>query len=58
VGSDYWGGLVDWIQNTMLVNGCIAERELHLFTVVDDAESAAKIILQHARMLQAQEIAE
>ena len=58
VGSDYWGGLVDWIQNTMLANGCIAERELHLFTVVDDAESAAKIILQHARMLQAQEIAE
>jgi len=58
VGSDYWGGLVDWIQNTMLANGCIAEREMHLFTVVDDAESAAKIILQHARMLQAQEIAE
>ncbi|KKL81093.1 hypothetical protein LCGC14_1998180, partial [marine sediment metagenome] len=26
--------------------------------IVDDAEAAAKIILQHARMLQAQEIAE
>ncbi|TNF02950.1 MAG: TIGR00730 family Rossman fold protein [Gammaproteobacteria bacterium] len=58
VGSDYWGGLVDWMQNTMLENGCIAEREMHLFSVVDDAETAAKIILQHARMLQAQEIAE
>ncbi|TNE79718.1 MAG: TIGR00730 family Rossman fold protein [Gammaproteobacteria bacterium] len=58
VGRDYWQGLVDWIKNTMLANECISEREMHLFTVVDDAESAAKIILQHARMLQAQEIAE
>jgi len=58
VGSEYWQGLVDWIKNTMLANGCIEEREMHLFSVVNDAESAAKIILQHARMLQAQEIAE
>ena len=57
LGVDYWSGLVDWMRNTMLANGCIEERELHLFNVVDDAESAAKIILQHARMLQAQEIA-
>jgi len=42
----------------MLENGCVSERDLHLFSLVDDAESAAKIILQHARMLQAQEIAE
>lgn len=58
LGADYWQGLVDWMRKTMLANGCIAERELHLFTIVDDAESAAKIILQHSRTLQAQEIAE
>lgn len=58
LGSEYWQGLVEWIKNTMLSHGCIEEREMHLFSVVDDAESAAKIILQHARMLQAQEIAE
>lgn len=58
LGADYWRGLIDWMRNTMLANGCINERELHLFSVVDDAESAAKTILQHARMLQAQEIAE
>ncbi|WP_461480799.1 LOG family protein [Porticoccus sp.] len=58
LGTEYWQGLVDWIKTTMLSHGCIAERELHLFSLVDDAESAAKIILQHARMLQAQEIAE
>ncbi len=58
LGADYWQGLVDWMRKTMLTNGCIEERELHLFTIVDDAESAAKVILQHSRMLQAQEIAE
>jgi uncharacterized protein (TIGR00730 family) len=58
LGTDYWQGLIDWMKNTMLANGCINERELHLFNVVDDADAAAKIILQHARMLQAQEIAE
>jgi len=58
LGVEYWQGLIDWMRKTMLANGCIEERELHLFSVVDDAESAAKIILQHARMLQAQEIVE
>lgn len=58
IGTDYWQGLMDWMRNTMLANGCINERELHLFSVVDDAEAAAKTILQHARMLQAQEVAE
>lgn len=58
LGKDYWQGLIDWMRNTMLANGCINERELHLFSVVDDAEAAAKTILQHTRMLQAQEIAE
>lgn len=58
LGAEYWQGLVDWMRKTMLVNGCVEEGELHLFTIVDDAESAAKIILQHSRMLQAQEISE
>jgi uncharacterized protein (TIGR00730 family) len=56
LGVDYWQGLIDWMRDTMLASGSINERELHLFSVVDDAESAAKIILQHARMLQAQEM--
>lgn len=58
LGTEYWQGLIDWMRNTMLKNGCISERELHLFSVVDDAEAAAKVILQHSRMLQAQEIVE
>lgn len=58
LGAEYWQGLIDWMRKTMLGNGCISERELHLFSVVDDADAAAKIILQHSRMLQAQEIEE
>lgn len=54
LGSDYWSGLLDWMKNTMLEEGCIDEKDLHLFSVVDEPEDAAKIILQHMRMLQAQ----
>lgn len=40
VGSDYWGGLLDWFKKTLLANGMIAEEDLNLFRVVDTAEDA------------------
>ena len=40
VGSDYWGGLLDWFKKTLLTNGMIAEEDLNLFRVVDSAEDA------------------
>lgn len=58
VGKNYWRGLIDWVSSTMLDNGCINEKELHLFSVVDDAESAAKIILNNALTLQAHKTVE
>ncbi len=55
VGKDYWGGLVDWIEHSMREQGCISDDEMRLFSVVNDAEAAAKIIFQHIRTLKAQE---
>lgn len=43
-GSDYWGGLVDWIKNTMLEWGTISEKDLDLFQISDDPNEAADII--------------
>lgn len=40
VGSDFWGGLLDWFQNTLLKNGMIAEEDLNLYRVVDTADEA------------------
>lgn len=36
VGVDFWQGLVQWLQGTLLRNGTISEHDMHLFKVVDD----------------------
>ncbi len=45
VGTAYWGGLVDWLRNTVLPGGKIAEKDLDLFTVTDDPAEAVRIIV-------------
>ena len=47
VGVAYWAGLVDWIKQRMLEEGCISEAELELFQLVDNSEQAAQVILRH-----------
>ena len=39
VGAEFWGGLITWLQNTLLRAGTISEEDLHLFKVVDDTAS-------------------
>ena len=58
IGREYWQGLADWMEETMLKQGCIDAAERRLFTVVDDAAAAAKIFLRHVRMLKAQALSE
>lgn len=43
-GSDYWTGLVGWINNTMKESGTISEKDSDLFHVTDSKEEAVKII--------------
>lgn len=46
VGSEYWGGLIDWIQKTVLEKEQnISPPDMHLFKVVDTADDAVKIIV-------------
>lgn len=49
VGKEYWAGLVDWMRNTMMKEGCIGQADMALFTVVDTAEEASRIIIDHYR---------
>lgn len=43
-GSEYWNGLVDWINKTMVEAGTISEKDSDLFHVTDSKEEAVKII--------------
>jgi uncharacterized protein (TIGR00730 family) len=42
MGSDYWGGLVDWLKKTMLAEGNISEGDLDYFSICDSPAEAAK----------------
>lgn len=44
VGSEYWGGLADWINNVQAGAGMISEKDTDLFTLVDSpAEAVAAL---------------
>ena len=40
VGSEFWGGLLDWFKETLLKEGMISEGDLDLYRVVDSADEA------------------
>ena len=45
VGKEYWSGLVEWLKSTMLeVEGNISDGDLDLFSTVDTATEAVKVI--------------
>src|SRR3954453_8756901 len=44
IGTDYWSGLVDWLRRSVLERGMIGERDLDLFSVVDDPGEAVRIV--------------
>jgi uncharacterized protein (TIGR00730 family) len=45
-GTAYWGGLVDWLRNTMLTDGKISAADLDMFTVTDDVDEAISYIMK------------
>lgn len=44
MGSDYWGGMVDWIKDKLLKEGMIGASDLELIKVCDQPEEVVKII--------------
>lgn len=44
VGEKFWGGLIDWIKNTMLAAGNISPQDLDLFCIVENPTDAVRVI--------------
>ncbi|MCA9957284.1 MAG: LOG family protein, partial [Anaerolineales bacterium] len=44
--TSYWGGLVDWLKNSMLPGGKIAAEDLDLLILTDSAEEARDAIVR------------
>lgn len=49
MGSDYWGGLLNWIRDQMVSTGTITGSELDLIRVTDDPDEAAHWIHEGTR---------
>ncbi|MBU2054882.1 MAG: TIGR00730 family Rossman fold protein [Proteobacteria bacterium] len=44
MGSEFWGGLVDWIRGVMLRDGKISAEDLDFLQVIDDPEAVVRYI--------------
>jgi len=42
--TKYWGGLVNWLNDTMMENGKVSSDNLALFSLTDDPEEAVERI--------------
>ncbi len=47
-GSDYWGGLIDWIRDSLVREAAIAPADLDLLRLTDDPDEACQIIDTYA----------
>lgn len=46
IGTDYWGGLIDWIKSTMLDAGNISPADLDMLHVTDNIDDAVSFFKQ------------
>ena len=44
VGTDFWGGLMDWVKTTLLDAGNISEKDLDLIHLVDTGDEVIEIL--------------
>lgn len=49
VGKEYWGGLLEWVRNTMLPRGTIGQRDLDLIYLTDDLDEVLSYVEEHTK---------
>lgn len=47
-GTDYWRGLLDWLEHTLVDQGKVSAADLQLFHVTDDVEEAIGLVTKEA----------
>jgi len=43
-GKAYWGGLYDWLLDTVMAGGKLGERDLALLHLTDDVDEVAQLV--------------
>ncbi|MFI0814582.1 TIGR00730 family Rossman fold protein [Streptomyces sp. NPDC021098] len=47
-GSSYWGGLVDWLENTLIAQGKASPQDLELFHLTDDIDEVVDLVTKES----------
>lgn len=47
-GSSYWGGLVDWLENTLIAEGKASQQDLELFHLTDDIDEVVDLVTKES----------
>jgi len=47
VGSEYWGGIVEWVRSTLLTRKYISSQDMDLFILLDDPEEIVHTIKRY-----------
>ncbi|UFU03930.1 TIGR00730 family Rossman fold protein [Ruania suaedae] len=58
VGTEFWGGLMDWIRGTLAERGTISAHDLDLIHLTDDPAEAVDVVVRANRSRRRQEMAE
>ena len=48
-GTDFWGGLMDWIKTQLIAYQTIGEEDLNLIKMTDDPEEVLEFMLEHRK---------
>jgi uncharacterized protein (TIGR00730 family) len=49
VGTEFWGGLVDWMRDRLAADALIAATDLELFAATDDSDEVVALVKRGAR---------
>ncbi len=47
VGKAFWGGLLDWLKNTLVAQGMASAKDLDLIQLIDEPEAIVEAIFKH-----------
>ncbi len=45
--KDYWAGLLDWLKNTLILEGMASVQDLELIQLIDDPKQIVEAIFKH-----------
>ncbi|MDO5512278.1 TIGR00730 family Rossman fold protein [Corynebacterium sp.] len=58
LGTEFWGGLIDWIRERVLAEGLISPEDMDLFLVTDSVTEAVEHIVEAHRVMSDQRLRE